>query len=81
MTHTTAPRTWAGNVPTHCQLCDAPIDDAFSDFSSDKGWAIGCDDCVGDLSRFPDAPYGVGKGQRYRRVTYNGKTVWQKTAG
>jgi len=79
---TKQPRQWFGTVPTICNCCANTIRDAFSDFRAHNGrWYLGCDACVAEYSCHPTEPYGMGKGQRYRRATYNGKTVWQKSAG
>ena len=64
------PKQWTGKAPTHCDLCKVQIADAFSGLATEFSgrWAICCDDCVTLHSRYPDKPYGVGRGQRYKRV-------------
>lgn len=69
------PKEWMGPVPTHCDLCDVPIEDEFFD-GAIKGpgagrWATMCPSCF----LVAGAGIGIGKGQQYRKDRESGKFV------
>jgi hypothetical protein len=66
---------WTGPAPTQCDICTAPITDAFIDGKTRMGpWANMCRKCHVHLG----VGLGTGKGQHYVKQP-DGR--WLKTQG
>lgn len=70
----TAPVTWIGSVPTHCQLSGRKLTKQFVDGNTGAGWAI----MHPQYFRSIGGRYGTGRGQLYEK-TADGR--WQKIEG
>lgn len=63
------PRYWTGSGPTHCDICERPIDIQFVDGATKRGsWANMCIHCF----RVHGQGLGLGRGQHYVK-TSNGR--------
>ena len=55
---------WVGDIPQHCDLCNATIIDTFIDGKIGSGpWAIMCIECHAHKGY----GLGMGKGQQYHK--------------